>query len=167
MSTILKSDKFVSLLIPGIISVVLVGVAIYFHKKFHEIDDKTENILDILTQQQNIIVTHDSVLKEVVLNNNMSSHSSPKTPEMSMTPEMPMTPEIISPKIISPKIISPEYIETPSPEYIESPVKIHKQPDFDKELLEELKELKKQEQHSLYDIPEEKIEEIIEEDLKE
>jgi len=117
--------KLSTLIIPSVFGILVIGLSMYFHYKMNVLNDKTEEILDILSQQQQVLYNHDKMIR-----------SKPKLQEEE--------PEII----VSPHEEEPEMIDTPihsaTPSGIQTPEEVPKISvvDFDKELIEELNELK-------------------------
>jgi hypothetical protein len=127
--------KISQIIFPTLFGAILLGITIYFHHKISLVNSKTDEILDLMTQQQRVLLKHDSIINREYEEEEEYTHPTPRQ----VSPQPRYHQEF-------------EEINTPSPEIIETPKEVKKSPiivigaSLDKELMEELNELKKEQE---------------------
>lgn len=127
--------KLSHIIFPTLFGAILLGITIYFHHKISLVNSKTDEILDLMTQQQRVLLKHDSIINREYEEEEEYPH-----PQQRQVPKQEVNYHEF------------EEINTPSPEVIETPKDIKKPPvivigaSLDKELMEELNELKKEQE---------------------
>lgn len=172
--TDIKSYNLQSIIVPSVFGVIIIGLSIYFHHKISEVNSKTDELIQIISNQQKILIKHEDAI-DLIVNNISNEHKSQTNQTQSQTNQTQQSQQykakqppvviITAPKNLDDEI-KKELEELDSEELIcedgicklekieeieeEEEVKEEYNSNIVKALEEEIKELEKEEEEQLY-----------------